>query len=196
MPRKKVTLSKYGKVMGRPVIIKKEKNAGRPGLFQPIYCGFAQELATQKLTDEQISEKLKITKKTYYIWRNTYPEFRDAIDFGRRVILTALAQSALLKALEGGNRRVYKETIVKDKDGSIKEIRHETSDFEVLPCKDTALRHLMAVDPSYKSLQNTINIAPVLSGLDNLDKLAEELRRQDEAKQIDIKAAEKLMSED
>ena len=66
--------------MGRP---KKHKPSGRPSKWQDSFIEIAKSLAQLGHTDQEIADKLKISRSIYYSWQDTFPKFSDAIRAGR-----------------------------------------------------------------------------------------------------------------
>lgn len=58
--------------------------------------------ARDGLTDEQIAQKMGISKGTLYDWKNKFPEFSNALKNGKEVVDT-LVENALLKRALGYN---------------------------------------------------------------------------------------------
>ena len=68
--------------------------------------------ARDGLTDEQIAQKMGISKGTLYDWKNKFPEFSNALKNGKEVVDT-LVENALLKRALGYN---YLEVTEEDGD--------------------------------------------------------------------------------
>lgn len=54
--------------------------AGRPTLYKEEYCEQVVELGKLGKSYEQISGELNIAVRTLYLWRDTYPEFMQAME--------------------------------------------------------------------------------------------------------------------
>ena len=57
--------------------------AGRPTDYRAEFCDIAHGLAQQGATDREIAEDLGIDVATYYRWRHSHPEFREAVRLGK-----------------------------------------------------------------------------------------------------------------
>jgi hypothetical protein len=56
--------------------------AGRPTDYRPEFCDTAKTLAMHGATDIEIADALGIHVSTYYRWRATHPDFREAVKLG------------------------------------------------------------------------------------------------------------------
>lgn len=56
--------------------------------------------ARDGLTDEQIAKNIGIVTSTFYVWKNKYPEFSDALKKGKRPIDVEV-ENTLLKVIHG-----------------------------------------------------------------------------------------------
>ena len=56
---------------------------GRPSDYSIELCEQAHTLAQQGATDREIAQHLGVNQATYYRWRNSHPEFREAIRLGK-----------------------------------------------------------------------------------------------------------------
>ena len=162
---------------GRPK--KPRVYSGRPSKWQDAFVEIAKSLAQLGHTDQEIADKLKISRSIYYSWQESFPQFSDAIRAGRASNLTGLSFKALTKALEGGIRKKTRNVIVKDAKGVVREIREENEALEVWPCKDTALRHLSATDPAYKGIADKAQIPTWVNNIQaNISSAAGEIRSE------------------
>jgi hypothetical protein len=73
---------------------------GRSTKYNPdITPQLAKQLARDGLIDKQIAPKLGITLSTFYAWRNKYPEFSEAIKYGKDFTDSLVEDSILKRAL-------------------------------------------------------------------------------------------------
>lgn len=73
---------------------------GRPPKYAPVYHPkLAQALAKTGLTDEEMAEKLEITVRTLYRWKNDYPEFCQALKEGKDSVDDRVENALLRRAL-------------------------------------------------------------------------------------------------
>lgn len=118
---------------------KKQKHpGGRPTDYNEKYhVPWAQSLAREGKTIEEIADAMGITQRTVYRWKDRYPEFCHAINEGKEST-DALVENALLKRALGGTIKEKRKVVMKDeKDGT--ERKHSEIievEREVLP--DTA----------------------------------------------------------
>lgn len=71
-----------------------------------------QAWARDGLTDEQIAHNMGISRATYYVWLDKYPDISDAVKKGKEVV-DIMVENSLLKRALGYD---YTEMII-DKDG-------------------------------------------------------------------------------
>lgn len=76
-----------------------------------------EEWATNGLTDEQISKNINISKSTYYLWKDKYIEFSDAIKRGQK-FSNYEVENALYKRALGYQVEEEIKIKTKYKDGS------------------------------------------------------------------------------
>lgn len=57
-----------------------KRSVGRPTLYDPAYCETVIELGKLGKSTEQICYDLNISIRTIYLWRDTYPEFMQALE--------------------------------------------------------------------------------------------------------------------
>lgn len=55
---------------------------GRPAKYKPEHCIKAEEVLANGESLAAICAEIDITRTTLYDWRDTYPEFKDAIERG------------------------------------------------------------------------------------------------------------------
>lgn len=164
------------------------KPSGRPSKYESRLNDLARSYAQMGYCDFEIAAKLKISVPTYYSWTSNFPEFLKSIKEGRAQSMIGLSFNAVLKALEGGQKKKTKVVRVKNADGLITEIREEECVEEVWPCKDTAFKHLSATVPEYSGLKENVDKAPLVEALENIDRVVEQLK-QKESDGTDEKAA-------
>ncbi len=56
---------------------------GRPTEFKPEYVQQAQEQCEQGATDQELADFFDVSARTLYRWKNTYPEFCQALKAGK-----------------------------------------------------------------------------------------------------------------
>jgi hypothetical protein len=181
MPRRYVP---KGIKSGRPK--KPRDKGGRPSKYNPLTTDtIAKSLAQLGHNDTEIAQKLGISRSHFYDWQHTFPSFSDAIRAGRSQNLTGLSYKALTKALEGGVRTKSRNIKVKDAQGNLRETREEIEHIEVLPCKDTALKHLAATDPAYKGIQDKVDVPVWVAQLQqNITRGADQARKDSDTETI------------
>ena len=57
-----------------------QRPVGRPTLYDPSYCDKVVELGALGKSTEQIAGMLGFSLRTIYLWRDTYPEFMQALE--------------------------------------------------------------------------------------------------------------------
>ncbi len=179
MPRRYVpngTGAKTGQ--GRP---RNKKPAGRPTKYDLRFDEIAGNFARMGYCDYEIAEKLDISIPTFYEWFRVFPEFLKSIKDGRAQSMTGMAYKAVLKALEGGKKKKSKVVRIKNAEGLVTETREEEYAEEVWPCKDTAFKHLVATVPEYAGIKVSIDKAPLVEALENIDRIAEQLKQESNA---------------
>ncbi len=179
MPRRYVpngTGAKTG--CGRP---KNPPNiTGRPTKYHTGLNAIASDLARFGYCDYEIAEKLDIAIPTLYDWFKNFPDFSKSVKEGRAQSMTGMSFKAVLRALEGGEKKKTKTIKVKNADGIVVETREEEYTEEVWPCKDTAFKHLAAHVPEYSGLlKDSIDKGPLVAALENIDKVVEQLKQQE-----------------
>lgn len=63
---------------------KKVKKEGRPTSYKPEYCEQALKLCKLGSTDDEIADFFGVATRTIYRWRNTHPEFCQALKLGKQ----------------------------------------------------------------------------------------------------------------
>lgn len=87
---------------------------GRKTKYSKEMCKKAEKLARKGLIDVQIAEKLSIGERTFYEWKEKYPQFSQSLIQGKKIVNGEVRQS-LLKRCKGFK---YKEKKVKiDEEG-------------------------------------------------------------------------------
>lgn len=161
---------------------------GRPSKYDPRFNEVARNFAQMGYCDYEIAEKLQISVPTFYSYMSDFPDFFKAIREGRAQSMTGMSFKAVLKALQGGQKKKTKTTKVKDRDGVVTEIREEEYIEEIWPDKDAAFKHLAAHVPEYSGLlKDSIDKAPLVAALENIDRVVEQLKQ--DANATDEKAA-------
>lgn len=97
----------------------KERKAGRPSLFTDEILPRVEELAAKGLTNNEIADALGIHHKTFYDWRDKYPQFLHSVK-KYRGLADIQVENALFKSAIGFNfTEVKKERrkVGKDDDG-------------------------------------------------------------------------------
>ena len=59
---------------------KEKRPVGRPSTYNPEYCKRVVELGKKGKSIEQISAALDTPLRTLYLWRDTHPEFMQALE--------------------------------------------------------------------------------------------------------------------
>lgn len=173
MPRRYVPKGGSG---GRP---KKPRDpGGRPTKYDPRLNRIASDFARMGHCDYEIAEKLDIAIPTFYDWQKRFPDFSKSIKEGRAQSMTGMAYKAVLRALEGGQKKKSKTVRVKNAEGAVTEIREEEYIEEIWPCKDTAFKHLSATVPEYAGMKDNIDTSPLVEALQNIDRVAEQLKKE------------------
>lgn len=57
--------------------------AGRPSEYRPEYATQAATLAINGATDDEIADDIGVSVRTVSRWYNKYPEFRQAVRYGK-----------------------------------------------------------------------------------------------------------------
>jgi len=91
---------------------------GRPTKFKPEMVEQAKKLCLLGATDEKMADFFQVSVQTLYTWKETYPDFLEAITQGK-VIADAEIASALWNRAKGYTHKAVKIMVVD------KEVRHE-----------------------------------------------------------------------
>lgn len=73
--------------------------AGRPTDFKSEYIEQAVKLAKLGATDVQMADIFGVTTSTFYLWRNTHPEFSEALKTGKEELDNRVEQSLFHRAM-------------------------------------------------------------------------------------------------
>lgn len=57
--------------------------AGRPSEYRPEYASLAATMAINGATDDEIADEIGVSVRTISRWYNKYPEFRQAVSYGK-----------------------------------------------------------------------------------------------------------------
>ena len=57
--------------------------AGRPTEYKAEYCEVAATMALNGATDAEIADELSVSVMSLWRWRGKYPEFREALRYGK-----------------------------------------------------------------------------------------------------------------
>src|ERR1700751_1468064 len=91
--------------------------------YNPHFCEQAKDLYITGFTDEQVARHFNVNRCTIYSWRHTYPEFDEAVKYGK-YMADAKVVGALFKLATGWTE--IKEVIVMvDKKSQIERINVE-----------------------------------------------------------------------
>lgn len=72
---------------------------GRPTLYKPHMCDIVRSMALLGATEKQMIDTLGIGNQTFAEWKNTIPEFQEAINEGRALADAKVAESLYHRAL-------------------------------------------------------------------------------------------------
>lgn len=75
-----------------------KRGRGRPSAFRPEFIAQAKSLCELGATDFQIAKALQIDVATFYRWRNSFPEFCDALKTAKYVADEAVERSLYHRA--------------------------------------------------------------------------------------------------
>jgi hypothetical protein len=92
---------------------------GRPTDYRPEYVEEAAKLSALGATDAQMADFFGVVISTFYLWRNTHPEFSDAIKLSKQEADKRVEQSLYHRAI-GYERDSVK--IFCSKDGEITQV--------------------------------------------------------------------------
>jgi hypothetical protein len=95
---------------------------GRPTKYKAEYCEEVTRLCLLGLTDEQLAQYFEISVATLNTWKNTHPDFLEAIKDGKERADAKVGASLYNKAL-GYTETIKEEKI--DKDGCVHEVERE-----------------------------------------------------------------------
>jgi hypothetical protein len=60
------------------------RGPGHPTHYKPEYCGQAKKLCELSATSKELAAFFDVDRKTIHNWRTTQPDFRAALEVGRR----------------------------------------------------------------------------------------------------------------
>jgi hypothetical protein len=87
---------------------------GRPSAFKPEYVDLVYKYCLLRATDRELARLFKVTEKTINYWKNTYPEFCQALNNGKHVADAEISQ-ALYKRAMGYERKSVELRVVNNK---------------------------------------------------------------------------------
>ena len=93
----------------------KHDHAGRPPLYKPELLEKVANLALQGATDAEIADDLQVSIATLYNWRAKYPQFLEALRYGKDQADERVERSLYLRAV-GFEHDAVKVSF--DKDGN------------------------------------------------------------------------------
>lgn len=93
--------------------------AGRPSSYKPEYAQQAGKLCNLGATDMQMADFFGVTTSTFYLWRNTHPEFSESLKTGKNELDNRVEQSLYHRAM-GFERDSVK--IFCSKDGEVTQV--------------------------------------------------------------------------
>jgi len=71
---------------------------GRPSKFKDEFCAQGSKLAALGATDREIADFFEVTESTLYLWKNTHPEFSEALKTGKGPADNRVEQSLYRRA--------------------------------------------------------------------------------------------------
>ena len=74
--------------------------------------------ATLGLSDEQIANNMKIHRRTFYKWKEAYPEFSKALEEGKKPV-DLMVENSLLKSALGYSEKQVEECYRKNESGEL-----------------------------------------------------------------------------
>lgn len=98
--KKKPTASRKRKATSRKRSVKKTAQEW----CEPTNLALIQGWTRDGATMTELAEKMHITRKTLYSWRNEYPKIDKAVNQGKEAIDYAVESSLLKKALSGDTK--------------------------------------------------------------------------------------------
>lgn len=79
-----LVFSEKRKAKAKASLMTMDKNPiGRPTDYKPEYCQQAIELGKQGKSWTQIAASFDVSRSTLYLWKDSHPEFSDALDAAR-----------------------------------------------------------------------------------------------------------------
>ena len=118
---------------------KKQKHpGGRPTEYNAKYhVPWAQSLAREGKTHDEIAEILGINRATFYRWKEKHQEFCDAINEGREAT-DAIVEDSLYKRAIGGKVKETRKIMTKDEKDGVERKHSEIIEVEREVLPDTA----------------------------------------------------------
>lgn len=104
---------------------------GRPTDYKPEYAQQAEKLALLGATDMQMADFFGVSSSTFYLWRNTHPEFSESLKTGKDELDTRVEQSLYHRAM-GFEREAVKIHVTKS--GEVVKVPYR----EIVPPDTTA----------------------------------------------------------
>lgn len=95
---------------------------GRKSFYLAAYADLAKSLALKGRTDAQMAAALSISESTFKNWRRRFPEFREAVRFGREVA-NARVERALFDRAVGIEMATIRQTLEPDKNGHLQVVQ-------------------------------------------------------------------------
>lgn len=90
---------------------------GRPSTYDPKYARIAQQLCSHGATDVDLADAFLVTVTTIKNWMAHFPEFRDAVRYGKAEVFDPQVERALAQRALGYS--VDTEEIKVTKDGDV-----------------------------------------------------------------------------
>jgi hypothetical protein len=103
---------------------------GRPSLYKPEYCQWAEDLGKEGKSQEQIAATIDVDPATLRRWSDAYPEFRLALtrakmfeqawweDVGQTALFAEKFNSAVWsKSMSSRFREKYSEKVIQEQTG-------------------------------------------------------------------------------
>lgn len=72
---------------------------GRPTDYDPEFCQVAATLCANGATDEEIADHFEVSVRTLYRWKNSHPEFCQALKAGKELADDRVERSLYMKAI-------------------------------------------------------------------------------------------------
>lgn len=75
-----------------------KNKGGRPKLYKPEYAELCRKMALLGLIDTEIAEVLNVSIAKFHAWKKEYPEFLDAIQKGKAIADSNVADALYQRA--------------------------------------------------------------------------------------------------